>query len=428
VHGLLATDYGAQFDGSTNDSAALQAAINAAQTSGKDLLLPPGTAIISTSLNITSPITIRGSGREKTILRAANALNNYVFTFSGGTAGVGIVGAHFADFRINGNCANQTAGGGILANGAVHCSFERMHFTSCYDWGLKLAAVTGGGFGHHNKVIGCLFDNATSSAGFGGGLNATSNDENWIFASDFEFLGGASFPVSTKPIALYDQAGLQHIISSNFVGGGHNCIGIRVQNVKDTRISASTFDGTGGDSVFIAANKCIITDNMFTGPGAQGTVAASGIHLEFNTHNNVVSNNSLETSTTAGTCRSLIREESTGGSGDNIIEGNSLFLNSACTVAALESGGTNTIVRNNIGWKTEASGTATVANGTTTIVVTHGLSATPSINDISVTPTNNMGTAAKYWVSTVTATQFTINVDANPGATTATFVWKISRT
>jgi hypothetical protein len=74
---------------------------------------------------------------------------------------------------------------------------------------------------------------------------------------------------------------------------------------------------------------------------------------------------------------------------------------------------------------TEKSGTATVADGTTSIVVNHGLSITPSINNISVTPTNNLGNATKYWISTVTATQFTINVNANPGAATATFVWRI---
>jgi hypothetical protein len=42
---------------------------------------------------------------------------------------------------------------------------------------------------------------------------------------------------------------------------------------------------------------------------------------------------------------------------------------------------------------------------------------------ISVTPTNSMGTATKFWISGVGATQFTINVDADPGATTAAFVW-----
>jgi hypothetical protein len=72
------------------------------------------------------------------------------------------------------------------------------------------------------------------------------------------------------------------------------------------------------------------------------------------------------------------------------------------------------------------NGTATVANGATTAVVTHGLSVTPVLKDLSVTPTNNMGNATKFWISTPTSTQFTINVNTDPGATTATFVWTAS--
>lgn len=82
--------------------------------------------------------------------------------------------------------------------------------------------------------------------------------------------------------------------------------------------------------------------------------------------------------------------------------------------------------RDNIGYVTETNGTATVANGATTSVVTHGLAQTPALQDISITPTNSMGNSTKFFISTPTSTQFTINVDVDPGATTATFVWTAS--
>lgn len=422
---IYATDFGVTFDGTTDDAAAMQDAIDEATTSGKPLFLAPGTAIIGTSLSISAPITILGSGREETILKAENGLNGYVIAFTGGTAGVGIVGAHLSDFAVDGNSANVTAGGAILANGAVQCSFERLHLFSVYNWGLVLGPITGGAFGHHNRIVSCLFDNSGGSAGFGGGVWITSNDENWFVASDFEFLGGATAPTGTNPIMLFDQAGLQTIMGCCFVSGSNNCIAIRIQDTKGTKVANSTFDGIGGDSVFLVGNKCVITNNLFTGIGDSGSVAASAVHLEFNTHYNIVSGNSFETSTTVGKTRSMIREEGTGGSGDNIIEGNTMSVNAAVTVANLETGGTNTIIRNNIGWTTESSGAATVANGTTTIAVNHGLAATPALSNISVTPTNSMGTAAKFWISGVGATQFTINVDADPGATTAAFAWNV---
>lgn len=87
---------------------------------------------------------------------------------------------------------------------------------------------------------------------------------------------------------------------------------------------------------------------------------------------------------------------------------------------------TNLVIRDNFTFATENNGTATVANGTTSIAVTHGLAQTPDLQDISVTPSNNLGNATKFWVSTPTSTQFTINVDADPGAGTATFVWTAS--
>ena len=421
---LLAIDYGAKFDGSTDDASALQTAITAAIAAGKPLLLAPGTTIVGTTLSIPSPVTIIGSGRETTTVKAKNGLNNYIFAFTAG-AGTPVQGAHFADFALDGNGSNQTAGGGFKADGAVQCSFERIHFINAYDWSLKLGPMNGGAFGHHNRVVSCLFDQTLAPAGFGGGLWLTSSDENWILATDFEGLGGTSNPVGSSPVMLLDQAGLQHIIGCNFVSGTNNCIGIRVQNALKTKIVDSTFDGTAGDSIFLVANKCIVSNNLITSPGDAGTGTFSGIHLEFNTHFNVVSGNSLETSNTVvGHVRSLIREEGTGGSGDNLIEGNSVTWGvNGPTVALIESGGTNTIVRNNIGFVTEKSGTATVANGSTTIVVSHGLDMTPASSNITLTPTNSLGTAAKFWVSNVTNTQFTVNVNADPGATTATFSW-----
>lgn len=78
---------------------------------------------------------------------------------------------------------------------------------------------------------------------------------------------------------------------------------------------------------------------------------------------------------------------------------------------------------NNVGFVTENSGTATVSSGDTTVVVPHGLSLTPPIENITVTPTNNLGNASNYWVSDVTANSFTINVNTDPGQDGATFVW-----
>jgi hypothetical protein len=70
-----------------------------------------------------------------------------------------------------------------------------------------------------------------------------------------------------------------------------------------------------------------------------------------------------------------------------------------------------------------SSGTATITSTATMVVVNHGLPYAPLLQNITVTPTNSMGKAAKFWISSANASSFTINVDAAPGATPTTFAW-----
>lgn len=72
----------------------------------------------------------------------------------------------------------------------------------------------------------------------------------------------------------------------------------------------------------------------------------------------------------------------------------------------------------------EASGTATILDTTTAISVTHGLTGTPTIDEIFVTmgenPTNDPG---NVWVDGITSTVFVINCRNDPGASNLDFGW-----
>lgn len=70
-----------------------------------------------------------------------------------------------------------------------------------------------------------------------------------------------------------------------------------------------------------------------------------------------------------------------------------------------------------------AHGYGTIASGSTTVDVTHGLGMTPILKDISVTPTTTWGNATKFWISNAGATTFRINLNVDPAATVG-FAWQ----
>ena len=83
------------------------------------------------------------------------------------------------------------------------------------------------------------------------------------------------------------------------------------------------------------------------------------------------------------------------------------------------------IIRNNKGFVTENSGTGTIASGTTSAVITHGLGVTPTLDDLSII-FGEQGTAdyGRWWISTITSTQFTLNVSADVGVSNLDFAWR----
>lgn len=79
-------------------------------------------------------------------------------------------------------------------------------------------------------------------------------------------------------------------------------------------------------------------------------------------------------------------------------------------------------IANRRGYVIARTGTATIVSGSTSIAVTHNLPGAPS--HVFVTPRENPTNAVAYWWwDTPTSTQFTINVNANPGASNLDCDW-----
>ena len=93
--------YGARGDGATDDTAAVQAALNA----GVDLHAPPGTYMVGT-LNVPSGTVLTGAGRGATVFRRINnAPNDGLFSLASNANDV-----ELTSFTLDGNRANNTHG------------------------------------------------------------------------------------------------------------------------------------------------------------------------------------------------------------------------------------------------------------------------------------------------------------------------------
>src|SRR3990172_759646 len=215
-------------------------------------------------------------------------------------------------------------------------------------------------------------------------------------------------------------------ISNNIIAGSQNTA-IRVDaSSTGVLITGNIVNQHGLNGIIVDGGSATVIDNNYIVnnsralPGVYSAIALGGTIAATGT---VISNNIISDTLSADQQRG-IREWA----GDyNIITGNTIWASNV-PIAVV---GDNDIIRDNmiIGspatpFVTLARGTATVANGSTTTTVTHTLATTPLARNCTVTPTNNLGNAAKFWADSFGATTFIINVDVDPGATTATFAWQ----
>lgn len=384
-------DYGAVGNGTTNDTTAIQAAITACQNAGGGIVyLPPGTYSVVGLVVSASNVAIVGSGWGS-VLKLANATNAYVITFQATTGDYRNV--RLLDFKIDANGSTQTAdSGGINANAAVQCNFERLYIQNPWQCGLRLGNSSGGGFGHHNRVISCLMDSSGTFGGSGYGLDLFATDENFIAFNDFESLGGSG----TEPAHIIDRAGLNKFFGNNFVGGRNNARGIRFKDCHRSQVIGGTFDGVAGDNISIDGSSFRIAEVTFGSIGDQGTVAASAVLFNNDAVRNQVVNCFYQSSGTASKTRSYIRETGVGATPNNRILGGAIETVGALSVGPFEiATGSLTRVAGVMGYNPVGGAVTTPAVPSSGVAVTNttGVDVVVFVNGGTVSAISIGGTA-----------------------------------
>jgi hypothetical protein len=431
--------YGAVGDGATDDTAAIQAAINALPNSGGSITAPVGTykltAPLTTPTAMYAGFRFIGSGWG-TVLSLSAGVNDYAIKFNTSTTN-GLEGAEIAYLKIDCNGANQTAAsGGIHAYGAYRCLFDHIWIHNPYEAGIHLEYGPGGAFGFQSTIRSCFIEGGQVSSGHGRGLWLNNNDENVIEANLFQQNGGTS---GTDNCHIRDESGLCTYIGNAFVNGraGLKCYADRARiigNVWDGVGGTGTdsVGGTGGSTaaganIQLSGPNNIVEGNTFinVGYGATGPNTVTGIYCP--TANNRIIGNHMESDGSAYNPTKTFIFLDTGAS-NNLVQQNNFKINtgsSGVVNITLGSGVTTTAnsVRFNTGWVTEAHGNANITSAATSVTVTHGLSMTPTLEQISVTPQTSIGSASFWWVSGVTSTQFVVNLNTTPGST-VTMGWR----
>jgi hypothetical protein len=261
-------DFGAVGDGVTDDSAKLQAAINACiSAGGKELVLPAGNYKVTSPLQITVGsdannlgFTIRGEAPHQTKITYSGT--GYCFTLGTGLP-AGSVDAWFVtikDLAIHGSGASCT--GAIKFNGSYFCRVQNVgirYFNNAGGRGIFFAGT--GNIANYHNIIDHVYHRDCATGIYmdsdASGIGANSN-----FVRNSWFGGHSAY-------AIHINGGDTNVIEQNEFNGG-TTTAIYIENdANDNKILCNQFDGPTV-WVNIASAACNNTLLMFNTGGGNG--------------------------------------------------------------------------------------------------------------------------------------------------------------
>lgn len=369
----------------TNAGTVIQNAI----MSGAKVFIKQGDYTISSTIHLLHGTTLVGenpsqavtNGRAGTHLRIANGANVDMLAYTGTDRAFFIT---IRDIFLDGNKSNNSLGSGIYLNKqADDVLIENIYVDGFAEHGLKFDEAWNyrlfGNTLEHNRLDGMYVKSGTD-------LKVIGNK----FLTNSQF--GVEVGTSSSGVGAFSFIG-------NYVQGNAKH-GTRLVNVQRANLEGNTWEINSNGNVGVynslqLENNCSYTKivgNQFIG----SSIARAAIAIIHSTSNKV------------------------------IIMANA--MDSHTLSPPIFDVGTGTIIRNNIGYVTENSGTGMITSGSTSVVITHGLSYTPAASDITITPSNkSTNDYGNIWISNITPTQFTVNVRNDPGPSNLIFSWAVRR-
>lgn len=318
-------DYGAQGDGSTNDTTAIQNAINYAVSNkiGK-VIIPSGTYMLDTitlpSVSGGAGVTIEGRGNFAVYSRnpysVTTELKSRTAVAMFNVASGGVAGYRFKNLHLNGN---DTGTCGWQGNGLeAFCSFENLVVTKFTGTGMEVRGglntisycyVTDNGngvyMGSDGRLNGCYISgNNGWGARVKGGTFVTSNE----FASNGSYgiyiEGSASQNISISGNYIENNAGHQVYIKGNSTSDrniskiklfnnyfatfgltAQTADAVHIENARTVQIVGLNYIGSNGSNTgegpvikFVNSDSCSVS-NVVAEKAVRGVVKLVGSEL-----------------------------------------------------------------------------------------------------------------------------------------------------
>lgn len=389
-------DYGAKFDGVTDDTLAINLALaDAAAAGGGVVVLPIGTCVTSNALIITTNTALVGQGFNTIIQPAANANFDVIATpipASQGLAGFIQNYITIANLQINGtNMTGTTAGqgNGIHTYGTRYSLIDNVLIQNMPNWCILLDGDNTGAqnFGFDNTVRRSIFDVCA------GGIFINNCEANDFYGNRFKF--GKAACAAAQPAFGTQDTNTNHLrLNSGYCGvwgnvfgkgGTYNGPAIICSNSGPCRIFGNRFDQVRHQAVTMNAGN---HEFVFNALGSPCSANSGDPAIQLGNSNNRVIGNSFD-NTAGSTHHTFCVSEAGGPFSNNVIAENNFIqgtsgngfvsLNATSTALVHHNGAWSSVgnlvaptfpattvgVTNNTGYDI----TAYVANGTGAITV-----------------------------------------------------------
>ena len=335
-------DFGAVGDGTTDNSIALQNAINEAVATGKTLLITPGNFYFTTPLSITGTISIKGQARSSCLLIASNC-DGFVYA-------TGITGIELCDFGLEHYPSYVTT---PQTHEAIRVADSTLTSES---HSYRNLFIRGFGVGiHAAKFNSWVMEGCQLYENFVGIKVSDAKPSNLVFITDCDIRGKLTLPCITNSIGILLEGHCEgwHLTSTliyNFY------VSIVAVNCSSIYIANCEFDMIGSQGIYASSTSgnvnqdWSITNSYFA---VVGSGAAAVIHISMDTAvsqnaGNRITNNLIQAYTGLGTCSYGIWLQGAY-CGKNVIMGNNFSNISTLDIydqTTLPAQGTNTIIGN----------------------------------------------------------------------------------